>query len=115
MNDKILTYAVGIVGALAFGVVASQYASNAGAGFWMCVAFFVGGAVLGVITYYVIVVAIKMLFNHLMKGRIKVEEVKPEESKETPKPKAEQIIINIQQPIVEPTPKITPVLTPTTQ
>ncbi len=102
MNDKILTYAAGVVGALAFGVVASQYASNADAGFWMCVGFFVGGAGLGVITYYVIVVAIKMLFDHLMKGRIKAEEVEIEEPKEIPQPKAEPIIINIQQPLAEP-------------
>ncbi len=110
MNDKILTYTAGAFGALVFGVVAAQYAHNSGANAWMCVAFFVGGTGLGVIAYYVIVVAVKMLFDHLMKGRIKVEEEKPEEPKETPQSKAEPIIINIQQPAVEPTPKT--VITP---
>ncbi len=115
MNDKILTYTAGAFGALVFGVVAAQYAHSSGANAWMCAAFFVGGVGLGVIAYYVIVVAIKMLFDYLMKGRIKIEEEKPEEPKEVIQPKVEPIIINIQQPIVESTPKVAPISTPPTE
>ncbi len=74
-NDKILSYSAGVVGALVFGVVASQHAYNAGANVWMCGAFFVGGVALGVMVYYMIVTAIEMLFDLLMKGRV-VQEAK---------------------------------------
>ena len=84
MSNKTLTLSITVVGSLAFGVVASQYASNSGANAWMCAAFFVGCAAIGVLVLHLLQIIIKSIFDSLIKGTVNVIEEKQEISEEFP-------------------------------
>lgn len=83
-DHKILFYTTSIIGVIAFGLVSFYYARSSGADYLISSMFFVGGGALYVLTYYLIRVGVKELFDYLMKGRIKasVEVVETQKEEE---------------------------------